>query len=317
MGPGSGLRPDLASGDAAAKPGRRPGPDLLARTFQWACALDVETRKPGNVSLASPGHRMQAQEFLDSARVAAGPLAQAGMGVGARIEGAVAATRALVQCNTNLGIVLLCAPLLAAAQGGAQDAAALRDAVGHVLAALDVADARAAYRAIALASPGGLGRADQQDVAAEPTVDLRTAMTLAADRDRVARQYAGTYDDVFVLGLPAFGESRRRALAAGADAAGAARAGLLRAYLEFLAAFPDSHIVRGRGDDAAHSVMAEAAPWRSRARAADPQGDPALAAWDESLKARALNPGTSADLCVATALVAALVEPGLGEVVRA
>nr|MDP9125878.1 triphosphoribosyl-dephospho-CoA synthase [Pseudomonadota bacterium] len=34
--------------------------------------------------------------------------------------------------------------------------------------------------------------------------------------------------------------------------------------------------------------------------------DPAWAAWDESLKARGLNPGTSADLCVATALVARL-----------
>jgi triphosphoribosyl-dephospho-CoA synthase len=34
--------------------------------------------------------------------------------------------------------------------------------------------------------------------------------------------------------------------------------------------------------------------------------NPAWAAWDESLKARGLNPGTSADLCVATALVAAL-----------
>jgi len=288
-----------------------------ARLFAWACALDVETRKPGNVSLASAGHRMEAAQFLDSARVAAGPLAQAGARVGARIEGAVAATHALVQCNTNLGIVLLCAPLLAAAEHGARDAAALRDALARVLASLDLDDARHAFRAIALANPGGLGRADAQDVAAEPTVDLRAAMALAAGRDRVARQYAGTYDDVFVLGLPAFGESRRRALAAGADAAAAARAGLLRAYLEFLAAFPDSHIVRGRGDAAAHSVMAEAAPWRARARSADPQGDAALAAWDESLKARALNPGTSADLCVATALVAALVEPGLAGAARA
>jgi len=35
--------------------------------------------------------------------------------------------------------------------------------------------------------------------------------------------------------------------------------------------------------------------------------DPAFIAWDVSLKARAINPGTSADLCVAAAWVDALL----------
>ena len=282
------------------------------RAFVWACELDVATRKPGNVSLASPGHRMEASQFLRSAAAAAGPLCAAGRPVGERIEGAVRATHAAVRCNTNLGIALLCAPLVAAA-GTTASGAGLRAALEAVLARLDVADARAAYRAIALAQPGGLGHADEQDVADEPDVDLRFAMSLAADRDRVARQYASAFADVFELGLPAFAESRRRALAAGASAAVAARAAMLRSYLEFIAAFPDSHIVRGRGGAPAHSVMGEAAAWRARARAGDPSADPELAAWDESLKARGLNPGTSADLGVATALVAALVDPALAD----
>ena len=37
--------------------------------------------------------------------------------------------------------------------------------------------------------------------------------------------------------------------------------------------------------------------------------DPAFSRWDEDLKARGLNPGTSADLCVAVALAAALADP--------
>jgi triphosphoribosyl-dephospho-CoA synthase len=36
--------------------------------------------------------------------------------------------------------------------------------------------------------------------------------------------------------------------------------------------------------------------------------DPDFAAWDVSLKSRHVNPGTSADLSVATALVAALAQ---------
>lgn len=270
--------------------------------FLWACALDVEARKPGNVSRASPGHGMDAGLFLASAAAAAGPISSAGAAVGERIEAAVGATWKMVRCNTNLGIVLLCAPLLAAferadAEG---DSLALRGALAAVLRSLDVADARAAYRAIAAAGPAGLGRASRQDVRDTPTVGLREAMALAADRDRIAWQYQHDHGDVFELGLPAF-------LAARAAGAAAGRA-MQAAFLEFAAALPDSHIVRKHGEAMAQSVIREAAPWRARARlGGELDADPAFARWDEELKARGLNPGTSADLCVAVALAAALL----------
>jgi triphosphoribosyl-dephospho-CoA synthase len=270
--------------------------------FVRACRLDVEARKPGNVSFASPGHRMSGQLFVTSAEAAAGPLCAAGACVGRRIEGAMRATWDLVQCNTNLGIVLLCAPLAAAAerwepQGGADG---LRSEVAAVLAALDLEDARGAYAAIALAQPAGLGEVPEQDVAHPPTVGLREAMALAADADRIARQYVRDLEDVFALGLPAF----QAPIAAGA---GPIRA-MQGAFLAFLGAFPDSHIARKHGLAVAHSVMTEAEAWRRRPPAERLDDDPAFAEWDESLKARGLNPGTSADLSVATAMLATLLE---------
>ena len=272
--------------------------------FLWACALDVQVRKPGNVSLASPGHGMDAGLFLASASAAAGPISSAGAPVGERIEGAVRASLQAARCNTNLGIVLLCAPLLAAFERAHAPATApaLRDALSAVLGALDVADARAAYRAIAAAHPAGLGRVSEQDVLAPPTVGLREAMALAADRDRIAWQYQHGYTDVFELGLPAF-------LAARAAGTGAGCA-MQCAFLELAAALPDSHIVRKHGDAMAQSVMREAAQWRAQARrGGELEADPAFARWDEDLKARGLNPGTSADLCVAAAMTSALLAP--------
>ena len=281
--------PDASPGEVDAGRSRR--------AFVEACDLDVLARKPGNVSVASPGHRMHADEFRASARAAAIPLCTPSASVGERIEAAVRATHDVVRCNTNLGIVLLCAPLVVAHERRAPGQA-LRDAVGAVLAALTVADARAAYRAIALANPAGLGSAPDQDIVVEPTVGLRAAMALAAGRDRVARQYAHGFADVFDTGLASF----VRARGLGADP----RQAMQHAFLAFLASAPDSHIARKHGDAAAHSVMAEARPWHERARLGEPlDADPAWAAWDESLKARGLNPGTSADLCVATALAAA------------
>lgn len=291
-----------------------PAEELARRAFVWACALDVHARKPGNVSTASPGHGMEAALFLASAEAAAPALCAPGIRVGARIEGAMRASWEAAGCNTNLGIVLLAAPLVAAAARWrpASGLAALRRTLANVLATLDVEDARAAYRAIALANPGGLGRAARQDVAEPPTVDLRAAMTLAAERDHIAAQYAHGFPAVFEPGLATFAESLARARHAGRAPEAAVREAMLRAFLEFLAAFPDSHIVRKHGVALAHSVMAEAAPWCERARRGEAlEDDPALAEWDESLKRRGLNPGTSADLSVATAFVAALSEPGL------
>jgi triphosphoribosyl-dephospho-CoA synthase len=279
-----------------------PAADEFRRAFLWACALDVQARKPGNVSLASAGHGMQASLFIASAEAAADALCAPGRPVGERIEAAMRATLAVAHCNTNLGILLLCAPLAAASENWsrAQGLAALRLRLVEVLNALDVADARAAYRAIAAAQPGGLGDAAQQDVHAAPTVGLRDAMALAAHRDRIAWQYVHGHADVFERGLPAF-LAQPQAMTTGRSAA------MQCAFLAFLAALPDSHIVRKHGAAAAHSVMAEAQPWHERAMAGQLlDADPAFAAWDESLKARAINPGTSADLSVATALLAAL-----------
>jgi triphosphoribosyl-dephospho-CoA synthase len=281
-------------------------PDL-AKAFLLACELDVAVRKPGNVSRASPGHGMDAQMFIRSAEAAAPALFDVSASVGERIARAVNATWAAVGCNTNLGIVLLAAPLAAAAQAlrvdtqAAVPLAKLHESLAAVLSRLDVADTRHAYAAIAQAKPAGLGRAPQQDVADAPTLGLTQAMGLAAGRDRIAAQYANGFDDVFKLGVPAI------------VASPSLQAGTLRAFLAFAASAPDSHIARKHGAAVAQTVMNEALEMAKRpspraqtaARDVAPAiDDPALAAWDASLKARGLNPGTSADLTVASLMVA-------------
>jgi triphosphoribosyl-dephospho-CoA synthase len=268
--------------------------------FLQACRLDVAVRKPGNVSYASPGHGMDAAMFIASSAAAAPALFDRGTRVGERIERAVEAGVAAAGCNTNLGIVLLAAPIARAleAPDAAGSATGLRTAIAAVLDGLDVEDARAAYRAIAHANPGGLGRVPEQDVRATPGVTLLDAMRLAAGRDRIARQYALHYAELFDLGLPAWARG-------GGDDARA----MLAAYLAWLASAPDSHIARKHGDVVAHRVEEEARSWRNQPLVnPGPAFDKALAEWDESLKVRGLNPGTSADLTVATAFLARVVE---------
>ena len=299
-----------------------PGPEQptaverARASYLAACELDVAVRTPGNVSRFSAGHGMQAELFSASARASVTPMFRPGARVGDRIEGAVDATADVAGCNTNLGIVLLCAPVARAIElyPEATSPHALRDAIQTVLSNLDVNDARAAFRAIARARPGGLGSAPAEDVHAMPTLDLRAAMALAADRDSIARQYRDGYADLFALDLRSLAAvlAGRSAAEAGPVPA-ALGAAVERVYLGFLASGPDSHIVRKHGAALAHSVMRSAQPWLARATAGEPlDADPAFAAWDHELKAAGLNPGTSADFTVAALFIAGLVAPSGG-----
>jgi triphosphoribosyl-dephospho-CoA synthase len=93
----------------------------------------------------------------------------------------------------------------------------------------------------------------------------------------------------------------------GADPGPALTKAVLRVYLELLTTAPDSHIVRKHGDALAHTVMSEAQPWAARAAAGvDLDADTGFAEWDQALKTARVNPGTSADLSVATLFIAGI-----------
>jgi len=272
----------------------------IAAAFVAACRDELEAPKPGNVHLFAGGHRMTVGDFMRSAEAAAGPLAAPGARVGRRILRSIEATRAAVGQNTNLGIVLLCAPLAAAAENASKD---LRDALGDVLDGLDVEDAELAFRAVVLAAPAGLGSAAEHDVRAPVTVTLRAAMAAAANRDRVAYQFSHRFPDIFDRGLLEYQAAARR----WAEPKWAT----LAVYLSFLAALPDTHVARKFGTPRAEALQREAAEYRQRLQSADAPnallGD--LIAWDAALKARGINPGTSADLTVATLFARRLLLP--------
>jgi triphosphoribosyl-dephospho-CoA synthase len=269
----------------------KAGADRIAEAFKAACRDELDAPKSGNVHVFADGHRMTAEDFLRSADAAAGPLSVPGARVGTRILGAVEATFAAVGTNTNLGIILLCAPLAAAAEDDVVD---LRMALARVLDGLDQEDASLAFRAIVRASPAGLGRIPFNDVYAPAAVTLKRAMADARERDRIARQYVSGFSDIFELGLPLLEEARSQT----ADPKWAT----LRVYLAFLATLPDTHIVRKYGAPVAEAVRQAAAQFRHRLGAGKPS-DALIAEllfWDSDLKASNINPGTSADLTVAT-----------------
>ena len=276
--------------------------DAVASAYLDSCLAELAALKPGNVHQFADGHGMSTADFEASARATAPVMGRRGLGVGGRVLAAIEATRSVVACNTNLGIVLLCAPLAAAAMA---PQGPLRERLRQVLAGLDIADAEAAFAAIRLAEPGGLGRQPQHDVRGPATVSLLAAMAAARDYDRIACQYTTDYADIFETGVPRYRAALRRWPAQSWATS--------LTYLEFLGRFPDSHIQRKFGVEEANRVSTAALPFAARlAAAADPAALTAdLLAFDASLKAAGRNPGTSADLTVAT-LFATRLDDAIG-----
>lgn len=272
-------------------------PDDVAQAFHDACLAELDALKPGNVHRFADGHRMKVADFEASAAAAAPAIGTPGLSVGARIEQAVTATKEAVGQNTNLGIILMAAPL---AQAAMATGGTLLERLAQVLGSLSVEDARAAYRAIRAAEAGGLGEVAEHDVGTEPAINLLEAMRAAETRDRIAWNYTHDYVDIFELGLKWRNGGLKRW--------GPTNWTTTYVYLGFLAHIPDTLIERKFGGDAASEVRDEARPIEAGfSQCTRPEEMVApLTAFDRSLKERGLNPGTSADLTVATLFASAL-----------
>jgi triphosphoribosyl-dephospho-CoA synthase len=279
-----------------------PKPDYqLGLHAQLACVWEATARKPGNVHRYRDFDDMTYLDFIASAAAMAPVIAVAAhYCVGATVCEAVRLTRSVCRRNTNLGLALLLAPLAKARRTSTRRSGDYRGEVRRVLAEMDgeeVDDVGYVYYAIALANPGGLGEAPEQDVRRPPTAKLLDCMALAQDRDLIARQYANGFAEVFDEGGPA--------VLVGIDRTGCIEGGIIHAHLHLMAKFPDSLIARKRG-------LAEALESAQRAQAVleagwphTPEGRRAIRALDDWLRAvgHQRNPGTTADLVGASLFV--------------
>jgi triphosphoribosyl-dephospho-CoA synthase len=268
--------------------------DQLAHQVQLACVLEVSAPKPGNIT---PERDFADTTYADMVRsaLALGPVfarrRARTRGVGALISDGVRATARVTDANTNLGIVLLFAPL-ARAEATRQPDESLRSATERILGQLDLDDATAAFAAIVQAHPGGLGEAPDHDVRAPVSISLREAMAAAAHRDSIASEYATGYAIVFDTGLPLLAD----ALAGGARTLDA----IVSLHIGLLASRHDTLIERKAGAAAARAVSEAAREVR--------EGTRTLEDFDASLRGpdHRLNPGTTADLVAGTLLAALL-----------
>ncbi len=276
-------------------------PEEVAKAVELACMVEVLAPKPGNVNRYHDFADTTCEDFLLSAWAAGPVFARAGsLAVGELIYRAREASRRFVAANTNLGIILLMAPLAKAALR--PEKGPLRERVREVLAGLTVEDSRWVFAAIREAGAGGLGKVEEEDVGGEPTLPLLAAMELARERDTIAAEYCTGFHHTFTTGYPAL----REAVKTFPDW----RRAVVQAFLQILAALPDTLIARKAGWEWAREVSRRAGEILAAGGMATAGGRRALAVFDSFLRREGnrLNPGTTADLTAAALLVFFLEE---------
>ncbi len=265
-------------------------PSRVAACGSLAMVLEASAApKPGNVG---PRHRRYGH-FIASAlacRPALEGAAREGRSLGRWFRRAVeASARAQPGGNTHFGTLLLLIPLAVAA-GSARGPGEVRGRARRAVRATTVEDAaefcrafRAApVRVAPLGSPLDLRNPGTAAAVRRTRTTLHDLVTLAARRDRVAREWVNGFAEC--------------AWARGRLALHLRRLGwneaVVRTYLDLLARAPDSLVAVKFGEGMAREVRRKAAALRSA-----PMGR--IARWDGELAGRGVNPGSTADVLAA------------------
>ncbi|MCA9126726.1 MAG: triphosphoribosyl-dephospho-CoA synthase [Planctomycetales bacterium] len=268
----------------------------LETAAQLACLLESSAAKLGNVHPQAAFSDMHFGHFAASSLIIGRCLAESREPtVGTSVLAAVSAIKQAVSRNTYLGTILLLVPLARAlSDQSITSVHELSNSVRNVLGQLTAQDSHDIYRAIASASPGGLGNRASMDVLGDAPEDILQAMAQVASFDAVARQYINGFADVLGILHPWLIEELQRfdePLAA-----------ICRLQLRWLAHEPDGLIVRKAGKQIAQQVQQLASEALSSNEGAHATS---LAKLDRFLRAdgHRRNPGTTADLIAATLFV--------------
>lgn len=279
---------------------------------QLASVLEVSGwPKPGNVHRTRNYDDMVFQDFIISGVVIGNIMEELAnqakeiddlskAELGKYILQAVSETDKWISTNTNLGIMMMCIPIAAAAaiSDGFDE---IQENVGRLMDATTVDDAVNLYDAINVADAGGMGDQEEFDVMSEKAKDelrannqtMYDVLEISAGWDRLANELTNKMPVCFEIGLPTF-----RDFLASCDDEDAVNNATVLTFMTILSQIPDTLISRKYGDEIAESVSKKAEGLLKFKD--DDSFTEKLLEFDDYLYENKYNPGTTADLTAAS-----------------
>ena len=287
-------------------------PNEIAKLAQIASVLEVSGwPKPGNVHRTRNYDDMVFQDFVISAVVIGDTMEEVAKQskeiddlskaeLGKYILQAVNETNKWIRTNTNLGIMMMCIPIAAAA-AISDSFDEIQDNVGCLMDATTVDDAVNLYDAINVADAGGMGDQEEFDVKSEKAKDELRAnnqtmfdvLEISAGWDRLADELTNKMPVCFEIGYPTFSHAWQSY-----DDVDVINKASVLTFMTILSQIPDTLISRKYGNEMAESVSKKAE--ELLAFKEDDSFVEKLLEFDDYLYGNKLNPGTTADLTAAS-----------------
>ena len=282
----------------------------IAKMAQIASALEVSGYpKPGNVHRTRDFPDMEFEDFVISGIVIGDTIREACMNVdihnpqlGRYILQAVSETDRWIKNNTNLGIVMMTTPIAVAAaiSDSFED---IRQNVKLLMGNTSVDDACDLYDAINIADAGGMGDQDEYDVASdnakselrENNQTMYDVLKISAPWDMLAREMTSDMPAVFEIGYPTYHELKESK---------SKNEACVLTFLTILSQVPDTLISRKYGSDEALKISMMTRDLLNLKNESDFWDK--VKEFDEFLFKNKYNPGTTADLTVASIFVSYL-----------
>lgn len=284
----------------------------IAKLAQIASVLEVSGwPKPGNVHRTRNYDDMVFQDFAISAVVIGDTMEEVALQskqiddlseaeLGKYILQAVNETDKWIETNTNLGIMMMCIPIAAAA-AISEGFDEIQENVGRLMDATTVEDAVNLYDAINVADAGGMGDQEEFDVMSEKAKDelrannqtMYDVLEISAGWDRLASELTNKMPVCFEIGYPCFSNILKTS-----DDVDVVNNATVLTFMTILSQIPDTLISRKYGDEIAESVSKKASEilkFRD-----DGSFIEKLLEFDDYLYENKYNPGTTADLTAAS-----------------
>ena len=275
--------------------------ELVEQSAFMAAMLEASAPKPGNVSPFHSKGKTRFEHFIASAsaiapvmrRIATGEFSL-GQGIFHAVNRSMSAQKG---GNVHLGVILLFAPISSAVGvSDSLDLASLRREIKDVLDSAGYEDTVYVFNAIKYANPSGVPKGPFTEDALKHIIaeerGLREWMREGEGHNLIAREYARDYEISFESALPALLNSYRE----GHDIFQS----IVTSFLTVLSRYDDSLILGKFGKETSQDV-------RNRAKEVlKDMNEESLRDFDEHLRKKGINPGTSADI-VASALYLGIV----------
>ncbi len=268
----------------------------------------MSANKPGNIS---PHHNFldtKYEHFLASSVVVGEgmrKLVEGEYGIGdAILHTVVDSMKSQSGGNVHLGTIILFAPIAQAAKTSKLNEIELRIKLGDMVNSCSVQDAICVYKAIRKAGSLGLTPVEELDVRNESTLEeikrreirLKDWMAVGVKENNVCFEYVTNYELSFEIGLPMLMEHFGRDV----------NESIVQTYLTFLADRVDTMILGKYGRRTAEWVKKEAVNILDAGGIRTKKGKNMIRSFDDELRAKNINPGTSADLVASTLFIALL-----------